>query len=89
MFGSVDAIFFAMYAGIRIDNDRITVDPYYSPRMNHVSAKTLIGKGILSVEWARNADLVRVSITNNTGEPVYFVQSNKAHTVENGMTAEF
>ena len=89
MFGSVDAIFFAMYAGIRIGNDKIIVDPYYSPRMNHVSAKTWIGKGTLSVEWIRNTDGIRTSITNNTGEPVYFVRNSDAHAVENGASAEF
>ena len=89
MFGSVDAIFYAMYAGIQVGHGTITVNPYYSPRMDRVSAKTFIGKGILAVEWGRDADGVRVSITNNIGEPVYFVQNNSSQAVENGTAASF
>ncbi|MBE6586727.1 MAG: hypothetical protein E7645_09485 [Ruminococcaceae bacterium] len=89
MFGSVDVIFYSVYAGIKVEEDAIVVDPYYSPRMNRVSAKTFVGKGLIEVEWTRKDDGIHVSIVNNTGEPVFFVNDNGRHAVENGMSAKF
>ena len=88
MLGSIDAIFYSMYAGIRV-GENITIDPYYSTQMNHVSATTFIGKGNLTVEWTRNGKGITVSIDNQTGEPVSFVMGDKQLEIKTGSNNKF
>ena len=55
MFGSVDAIFYSMLAGINIDKD-ITIKPYFAENINHVKCHTETAGGRISVSWIRDDD---------------------------------
>lgn len=59
MFGSVDAIFYSMLGGIRVEEE-ITVQPYFAEAIHHVKCHTKVAAGEISVEWVRNGGFIEL-----------------------------
>ncbi len=59
MFGSVDAIFYSMLGGIRVEEE-ITVQPYFAEAIHHVKCHTKVAAGEISVEWVRNGEFIEL-----------------------------
>ena len=72
MFGSVDAIFYSMLTGIRVDEE-IVIEPYFAKELQYAEAVVELGNGTIRVHWKREENALTTSVTI-TGEIVATVK---------------
>lgn len=61
MFGSVDAIFYSLLAGIMVD-ETIELDPYFANEIGNLCSSVKFANGSVTVIWKREGDKVLLNV---------------------------
>ena len=66
MWGSPDAAFYKIFAGITVDHRRpypVSIRPYFHKTLGYVDCEQIITEGTISVKWAYDGENVNVDLT--------------------------
>ena len=66
MWGSPDAAFYKIFAGITVDHRRpypVSIRPYFHKALGYVDCEQIITEGTISVKWAYDGENVNVDLT--------------------------
>lgn len=84
MFGSIDAVLFQLFGGLRVE-DNISIEPYFATEINHLVVVSCIRNTMIKIEWLRENRKIQLTVGVDGDEAVMLKTTGHDCTLNRGI----